>query len=159
MTPTTEARAVDPASPAMAGAAEGQLTVTIAGQPCCLPVLAIRDVLRPQAITRIPLARPEIAGSLNLRGRIVTAIDLRARLGLPREVPAEALMSVVIELSAELYSLLVDEVGDVVHLPDGAVLPNPSTLDPAWHGLSAGVWRDEGRLVLLLDVERLLELG
>ena len=82
-----------------------------------------------------------------------------ARLGLPRDVPAHKLMSVVIELGSELYSLLVDEVGDVVHLPAGAVLPNPPTLDPAWHRVSAGVWRDEGRLVVLLDVERLLDLG
>jgi purine-binding chemotaxis protein CheW len=156
MTPTTQA--ATPAAATLA-AAHGQLTVTVAGQPCCLPVLAIRDVLRAQAITRIPLAAPEIAGSLNLRGRIVTAIDLRARLGLPRDVPVHRLMSVVIELGAELYSLLVDEVGDVVQLPAEEVLPNPPTLDPAWHRVSCGVWRDSGRLVVLLDVERLLDLG
>ncbi|HYF08068.1 MAG TPA: chemotaxis protein CheW [Acetobacteraceae bacterium] len=154
MTHTVEAGA----APARA-AEEQQLTVTVAGQSCCVPVLAIRDVLRAQAITRIPLAAPEIAGSLNLRGRIVTAIDLRARLGLPRDVPAHRLMSVVIEQGAELYSLLVDEVGEVVDLPAGAVLPNPPTLDAGWHRVSAGVWRDEGRLVVLLDVERLLDLG
>lgn len=160
MTPTPDIRAAASTAAVLApGAADSQLTVMVAGQPCCLPVLAIRDVLRAQAITRIPLAAPEIAGSLNLRGRIVTAIDLRARLGLPRDVPAHKLMSVVIELGSELYSLLVDEVGDVVHLPAGAVLPNPPTLDPAWHRVSAGVWRDEGRLVVLLDVERLLDLG
>lgn len=140
-------------------ASESQLTVHVAGQPCCLPVLAIRDVLRPQAITRIPLAPPEIAGSLNLRGRIVTAIDLRARLGLPGAAAASGLMSVVVELDGELYSLLVDEVGDVVQLPAGAVLPNPPTLDPLWHRVSAGVWRDEGRLIVLLDVEQLLDLA
>src|SRR6476620_563847 len=59
------------------------LTLTVAGQLCGVPVLAVRDVLGPQAITRIPLAPQEVAGSLNLRGRIVTAIDLRRRLGLP----------------------------------------------------------------------------
>jgi len=141
------------------GAADSQLTVTVAGQICCLPVGAIRDVLRAQPITRIPLAAPEIAGSLNLRGRIVTAIDLRALLGLPRDVSAHRMMSVVIELGTELYSLLIDGVGDVVHLPGGAVLPTPPTLDAAWHRVSAGVWRDEARLVVLLDVERLLDLG
>lgn len=156
MTPATEAAAAAPRAPTAKGS---QLTVTVAGQPCSLPVLAIRDVLRAQAVTRIPLAAPEIAGSLNLRGRIVTAIDLRARLGLPRELPAHALMSVVVECGGELYSLLVDQVGDVVHLPPGAVLPNPPTLDPAWRGVSAGVWRDEERLIVLLDVERLLDFG
>ena len=59
------------------------LTLTVAGQLCGVPVLAVRDVLGPQTITRIPLAPPEVAGSLNLRGRIVTAIDLRRRLSLP----------------------------------------------------------------------------
>ncbi len=159
MTAATETRGAQAAAPPSQTAAEGQLTVTVAGQPCCLPVLAIRDVLRAQTVTRIPLAVPEIAGSLNLRGRIVTAIDVRARLGLSRDVPAHKLMSVVVELGNELYSLLVDEVRDVVQLPPGAVLANPPTLDPAWHRVAAGVWRDEGRLIVLLDVERLLDFA
>ena len=159
MTPRNEAQRAPAAALLTPAATDGQLTVTVAGQPCCIPVLAIRDVLRAQAVTRIPLSAPEIAGSLNLRGRIVTAIDVRTRLGLSRDVPAHRLMSVVIELGNELYSLLVDEVGDVVHLPHGAVLANPPTLDPAWHRVSAGVWRDEGRLIVLLDVERLLDFA
>ena len=70
------------------------LTLTVAGQGCAVPVLLVRDVLSPQAITRIPLAPTEIAGSLNLRGRIVTAVDLRQRLGLPPRGPGAAPMSV-----------------------------------------------------------------
>src|SRR3954451_13134007 len=85
------------------------LTLTVAGQLCGVPVLAVRDVLGAQAITRIPLAPQEVAGSLKLRGRIVTAIDLRRRLGLPPRARTGAAsmgaMSVVVERDGELYSL------------------------------------------------------
>ena len=135
------------------------LTLTVADQLCGVPVLAVRDVLGAQAITRIPLAPPEVAGSLNLRGRIVTALDLRRRLGLPERPPGQAGMSVVVERDTELYSLLVDQVGDVVSLPHAERAPNPPTLDPLWREVSAGVHRLGERLVILLDVERVLAIG
>lgn len=134
------------------------LTLTVAGQLCGVPVLAVRDVLGAQAITRIPLAPPEVAGSLNLRGRIVTAIDLRRRLGLPPREGAGA-MSVVVEREGELYSLLADEVGEVLPLLPRDRAPNPPTLDPLWHEVSRGVHRMGDRLLILLDVERLLAIG
>src|SRR6201996_3305696 len=90
------------------------VTLTVAGQLCGVPVLAVRDILGPQVITRIPLAPPEIAGSLNLRGRIVTTIDPRRRLGLPAAIPGTAGMSVVAEQGGELYALLVDQVSEVM---------------------------------------------
>jgi purine-binding chemotaxis protein CheW len=135
------------------------LTLTVAGQGCAVPVLLVRDVLGPQAITRIPLAPPEIAGSLNLRGRIVTAVDLRLRLGLPPREGATAPMSVVVEQSGELYSLQVDEVGEVVPLPAAGFEPNPPTLDPFWRDVSRGVHRQEDRLVIALEVDRVLAIG
>jgi len=140
-------------------AAQVFLTLTVADQLCGVPVLAVRDVLGAQAITRIPLAPPEVAGSLNLRGRIVTAVDLRRRLGLAARPPGEAGMSVVVEREAELYSLLVDQVGDVVPLPRADRAANPPTLDPLWRAVAVGVHRLGDRLVILLDVERVLEIG
>ena len=135
------------------------LTLTVAGQWCAVPVLAVRDVLGPHAITRIPLARGEVAGSLNLRGRIVTALDLRLRLGLPpREAQAQP-MSVVVEQGGELYALLVDQVGEVMPLPAAGFAPHPPTLDPLWREASDGVHRQEDRLVILLDVGRVLAIG
>ena len=77
--------------------AHGFVTLTVADQLCGVPVLGVRDILAEQAITRIPLAPPEIAGSLNLRGRIVTAIDLRRRLRLPPAPAGQPRMSVVAE--------------------------------------------------------------
>src|SRR5271155_4711212 len=96
------------------------VTLTVADQLCGVPVLGVRDILGEQVITRIPLAPPEIAGSLNLRGRIVTAIDLRRRLRLPPAPPGTPRMSVVAEQAGELYALLVDQVAEVLSLPAGA---------------------------------------
>ena len=143
------------------------LTLTVAGQLCGVPVLGVRDILGPQAITPIPLAPPEVAGGLNLRGRIVTAVDLRRRLGLPaREAGTPAPMSVVVEGGGELYALLADSVGDVLALPESSLAPNPPTLDPLWREVCAGVHQDlpgsgEGasRLLIMLDVERILDIG
>jgi purine-binding chemotaxis protein CheW len=142
-----------------ADAAQMVLTLTVAGQLCGVPVLAVRDVLGAQAITRIPLAPAEVAGSLNLRGRIVTAIDLRIRLGLPPREPGKTAMSVVVEQGGELYSLLADQVGEVLSLSPADRAPNPPSLHPSWRDMSLGVHRLGGQLLVLLDVERLLDIG
>lgn len=122
------------------------VTLTVGGQLCGIPVLAVRDVLGPQAITRIPLAPPEVAGSLNLRGRIVTAIDLRRRLGVGHA--AAASMSVVVEHQGELYSLLVDNVGEVMRLEAEAREHNPPTLGTEWRSFSAGIFRLDRKSVV-----------
>jgi purine-binding chemotaxis protein CheW len=140
---------------------EGELvlTLTVGGQPCGVPVLAVRDVLGAQGITPIPLAPPEIEGAMNLRGRIVTAVDLRRRLGLPAREAGTKPMSIVVEQGGELYSMLADAVGEVVPLLAADRQPNPPTLDPAWREVSRGVHRRDGQLLILLDVERLLAIG
>lgn len=151
----------DAAAPGIADAAAAMfLTFAVADQPCGVPVLAVRNVLGPQAICRIPLAPPEVAGSLNLRGRIVVAIDLRRRLGLaPRLPPWRGGMGIVVEQDGELYGLLVDQVGEVLPLPAADRAPNPPTLEAAWRDVSVGVHRQGGRLVLALSVERILAIG
>lgn len=135
------------------------LTLTVAGQNCGVPVLAVRDVLGSQTITPIPLAPAEIAGAMNLRGRIVTAVDLRRRLRLPPREPGAKPMSVVVEQGGELYAMLADEVGEVIPLATEERAPNPPTLEPLWREVSRGVHRRDGQLLILLDVERLLAIG
>jgi|YNPMSStandDraft_1061717.scaffolds.fasta_scaffold30135_3 purine-binding chemotaxis protein CheW len=136
------------------------LTIRLAGQLCGIPVEAIRDVLGPQPLARIPLAPPEVAGSLNLRGRIVTAIDLRRRLGFPPfEKGVEKAMSVVVEVGGELYSFLADEVGDVITLPESGWEPNPATLDPVWQSVSHGIQRLENELLVVLDIAEVMDIG
>ncbi len=135
------------------------LTLTVAGQPCGVPVLVVRDVLGSQSITPIPLAPPEIEGAMNLRGRIVTAVDLRRRLGLPPRPEGTKPMSIVVEHGGELYAMLADAVGEVVPLEGADRAPNPPTLDAVWREVSRGVHQRDGQLLILLDVERLLEIG
>lgn len=132
------------------------VTLMLADQLCGLPVSSVRDILSAQPITRIPLAPPDIAGSLNLRGRIVTSIDLRQRLGLPPAGDAQGRMSVVAEYAGEQYALLVDDVDEVLTLPEGSMEPNPPTLPPPWSLFSRGVCRLEKRLLILLDPRRLI---
>ena len=135
------------------------LTLILAGQLCGIPVLAVRDVLGDQAIARIPLAPPDVAGSLNLRGRIVTAIDLRRRLRLPPAPPETRRMSVVTEQGGELYAFLVDQVAEVMNLPASAFEHSPPTLPAEWAEHCQGVYRLEGRLLVVLDVARLLAVA
>jgi purine-binding chemotaxis protein CheW len=135
------------------------VTLTVADQLCGIPVLGVRDILGVQTITRIPLAPPEIAGSLNLRGRIVTAIDLRRRLRLPAAAANEARMSVVAEQGGELYALLVDQVAEVLSLDASLFERNPPTLEKTWADFSTGIFRLDGRLLVVLDLARLLSLS
>jgi purine-binding chemotaxis protein CheW len=132
------------------------VTMTIADQMFGIPVLQVQDVLGHQRITRIPLAPPEVAGSLNLRGRIVTAIDVRLRLGLPGRSKDKPGMSIVVDLRGELYSLMVDSVGEVLSLTNEDFERNPATLDPRWREVSTGIYRLNGQLMVVLDVPRLL---
>ncbi len=134
------------------------VTMTIADQLFGIPVLAVQDVLGPQRITRIPLSPPEVAGALNLRGRIVTAIDVRRRLGLPARAADNPGMSVVVDHKGELYSLIVDAVGEVMSLPSDSYERNPSTLDPRWREVSGGIYRLKGKLLVVLGVANLLEM-
>lgn len=132
------------------------VTMEVAGQPLGIPVSQVRDVLGPQHITRIPLAPPAVAGSLNLRGRIVTVLDLRVAMGLGRITDPARAMNVVTEQGDELYSLLVDHVGDVLPLAGADVEPAPPTLDAAWRAVCGGVVKLQDRLVLILLLNRLL---
>jgi purine-binding chemotaxis protein CheW len=144
----------------MAAGEQGEfVSITVAGQLFGIPVLQVQDVLGPQRITRIPLAPKEVAGSLNLRGRIVTAIDLRLRLGLERREKGQNSMSIVVEHHGELYSLIVDSVGEVLSLEGAAYERNPPTLDPRWRDFSDGIYRLNGSLLVVLDVSQLLQFG
>ena len=133
------------------------VTFTIADQLFGIPVLKVQDVLSFCQLTRIPLAPAEITGSLNLRGRVVTALDVRLRLGLPPRPEGSESMSIVAESDGELYSLIVDSVGEVLALSQNALEPNLPTLDPKFRAFSDGIYRLDGKLLVVLDVSRLLD--
>ncbi len=138
---------------------EDFVTASIADQMFGIPVLQVQDVLGPQKITRIPLAPPEVAGSLNLRGRIVTAIDVRLRLGLPARSKDKPGMSIVVDHKGELYSLAVDHVGEVLSLSSADFERHPATLDQRWREVSTGIYRLKDTLLVVLDVSRLLNFA
>jgi purine-binding chemotaxis protein CheW len=135
------------------------VTVTVDEHLFGLPIARVQDVFVPEQLTRVPLAMPEIAGVLNLRGRIVTAIDMRRRLGLPPRRVEAAPIAVGIELCGESYGLLVDAVGEVMQLPRDACEPKPINLDRRLAEVASGVHRLEGQLLVVLDVDRVLELN
>ncbi len=107
----------------------------------------MQDVFKPTRITRVPLAGAEIAGVLNLRGRIVTAIEMRSRLGLQAREEGKAPMAIGIESRGKSFGLLVDAVGEVLKLSDSELEPNPINLDRKLGGVSAGVYRLDGQLL------------
>lgn len=132
------------------------ITAMIGRQLFGMPIDQVHDVFNPQNMTPVPQARSEVAGVLNLRGRIVTAIDMRKRLGLPPRSDAGVPMAVGIDFKGESYGLIIDQVGEVMRLQPSAIEANPANLDPRWAEISMGVSRLEGQLMVLLNVERIL---
>ncbi len=142
------------------GNLEDFVTFFIGDQMFGIPVLRVQDILTPDQIAPIPLAPNEVVGSINLRGRIVTVIDVRTRLGLPpREGERTGNMGVTVEQNNDLYTLLVDKIGDVIGLSKEFYEKNPATLDPKWREFSNGVFRLEKSLMVVLDINNLLELA
>lgn len=133
------------------------VTMRLEGQLLGIPVLAVHDVLSAQNITTIPLAPSWVAGVLNLRGRIVTAINLRERLGFRRRDDGGKDMSIVVEFHGEPYSLQIDSVGEVLNMAQETMEKNPVTMDQRWREVSRGIYRLEGELLAILDVERILD--
>ena len=122
-------------------------------------VSLVQEVVRLQMITPVPLASPEIAGLINLRGEVLTAIDLRARLGLP---PAEATrepVNVVVRVDDEPVSLLVDEIGGVLEVSQVPFEQTPSTVDERVRDLLLGAYTLPDRLLLALNAKRVLDVG
>lgn len=133
------------------------VSMRLGGQLFGISVMAVQDVMRKQPIAPIPLAPDVIAGSLNVRGRIVTAIDMRRLLGLPVRPEQDKIMKVVVECQGELFAFIVDAVGDVLSLPMNQFEKVPANTDPAWRTLAAGVFKLEKELLIILDVTRVIE--
>jgi purine-binding chemotaxis protein CheW len=134
------------------------VTMRIDRQLFGISVRHVRDVLRQQNVIPIPLAPPEVAGSLNLRGRIVTVIDVRCRLNLPAREQNAKTTFVVVEIIGELYSMLVDRLGDVLTISTAEIEKTPGNLTGAWKDIASGIHKMDGELLVLIDVATLLSL-
>jgi purine-binding chemotaxis protein CheW len=117
-------------------------------------VLRVQEVIRYQQMTRVPLAPHAVEGLINLRGQIVTAIDLRRRIGLPARAGDRLPMNVVVRTDDGALSLLVDEIGDVVETQADQFEPVPDLVKGKAADLVTGVYKLKNRLLLILDVER-----
>lgn len=135
-------------------------TFFIGDQYFGIDVLNVQEVLRHQEMTRVPLAPGVIQGLINLRGQIVTAVDMRGRLDLPpRNEDAGSSMNMVVRTQEGAVSLLVDEIGDVVEADHNSFEPPPDNLVPAARELVRGIYKLKDRLLLVLDTERAVDGG
>jgi len=135
------------------------VTVTIGDQLFGLPIARVQDVFKPERLTPVPLAPPEVAGLINLRGRVVTTIDMRCHLGLPPKANGRAAMAIGIEFKSESLGLLIDKIGEVLKLPDSSREAPPVNLEPQLARMAASVHRLDGQLMVVLDVDRVLDVG
>ena len=123
-----------------------------------IDVLKVQEILLYQDTTPVPLAHPVISGLINLRGQVVTAMDLRLRLGLTERDPDQLSMNVIVQTKGDTVSLLVDEIGDVVEVEDSAFEPPPETIQGAIRELIDGVYKLDGQLLLVVDAEKTMDL-
>jgi purine-binding chemotaxis protein CheW len=121
-------------------------------------VLKVQEVIRYQEMTRVPLAESVISGLINLRGQIVTAIDLRKRLNLRERAGSELPMNVVVRTDEAAVSLLVDEIGDVLEANEDTFERPPETMAGVARDLIRGVYKLKDRLLLILDIEKAIAL-
>ena len=124
-----------------------------------IEVLRVQEVIRYQEMTHVPLAPVMIEGLINLRGQIVTAVDLRRRLELPPRTNGELPMNVVVRTDDGAVSLLVDEIGDVLEITDDAFERPPETLTGVARELIQGVYKLKDRLLLILDTDRTVSVS
>ena len=135
------------------------VTTMIGGQLFGLPIGRVQDVFMLERLTRVPLASADVAGVLNLRGRIVTTIDMRSRLGMPKREDDRPAMAVGVDMRGESYGLLIDSIGEVMKLANDSRQDNPVNMDPRMAKMSAGVHRLDGHLMVVLDVDKILEMS
>lgn len=122
-------------------------------------VMHVQEIIRSQALTRVPLAPPVVRGLINLRGQIVTALDLRRRLEMPDAEKEREPINVIVQTADGAVSLLVDEIGDVMPVSDNDFERSPETLQGTARELIAGAYKLADRLLLILDVERTVNVS
>lgn len=124
-----------------------------------LDVQRVQEVLRYQEMTPVPLAPPEIRGLINLRGQIITAVDLRRRLGIPDRNDGKLPMNVIVRTPEGPVSLLVDLIGDVIEVDEDTFEPTPDMLAPTCRDMIDGVYKLQNRLLLLLNADRAVDFA
>ncbi|WP_432510811.1 MULTISPECIES: chemotaxis protein CheW [Kineococcus] len=133
-------------------------TFHLAGHLFGVEVRRVQEVLTEQPRTPAPLAPYAVAGLINLRGQVVTALDLRRRLNMPDRAEGKVAMNVVVRAAEEVWSLLVDSIGGVIEVTDSTFEPPPDTLSGPIRELIRGAYKLDDALLLVLDVDKALEI-
>ena len=135
------------------------VTAIIGGQLFGVPITRVQDVFVPDRLTQVPLAPPEIAGLLNVRGRVLTVVNMWKRLDVERKETSNRQLALGVELHDESYGLLIDQIGEVLKVAAASREDPPINLDRKLAHVCTGVHRLDGKLMLVLDLDRILELG
>ena len=135
------------------------VTFNLSGHLFGVDVIHVQEVIRAQAMTRVPLATPVVSGLINLRGQIVLAIDLRLRLGLAARKSDAPVMNLVAQTSDGPVSLLVDEIGDVIEVGAYVFEQAPDMLKGIQRELVEGVYKLKSTLLIALNVNRVIQVG
>lgn len=122
-----------------------------------ISVLEVQEVIKPQLLTQVPSAPEYIRGLINLRGQIVTAISLRSLFGLSDDHQEEH-MNIIVRSGESLYSLIVDEILDVIDVDDSTFEKTPETLDDKIRRFITGIYKLDHKLLILLDLEKILNI-
>ena len=141
-----------------AGSTQQFTTFVLDGHLFGVEVETVQEVIRYQTMTRVPLAPPSVGGLINLRGQVITAIDLGHRLGLPPRPEGELPMNVVVRTPDGAVSLLVDRIGEVVHADTDDFEAPPETMTGPGRELVTGAYKLDGSLLLALDVPRVVDV-
>jgi purine-binding chemotaxis protein CheW len=134
-------------------------TFFVDGQHFAIDVLKVQEIICRQEMTRVPLAPPVVCGLINLRGQIVTSIDLRRRLGMRQRAADQLPVNVVVHTSDGAVSLLVDEIGDVLDIPERKIEAPPETIRGADRALLIGVHQRADKIVQVLNVDEVVNLA
>ncbi len=138
------------------GEAAALCTFSIGGHPFGIDILKVREINKNQTITTVPQSQEFILGVMNLRGRIVSVIDLSRKLGLPATVRGKKSRTIIVHFQDEYIGLLVDRFGDVVPAPPEDVAPPPANIGGVLGGFTQGVLKTASGLIGILDVEAVL---
>jgi purine-binding chemotaxis protein CheW len=141
------------------GATRQYTTFYIEDQFFGIEVLKVQEVLQHLEMTPVPMAPEVIKGLINLRGQIVTAVDMRRRLGLNPRDDGSPSMNIVVRSEDGAVSLLVDEIGDVLEVTSDSYEPAPDNLSPERREMVEGIHKLDKRLLLVLNTEHVLQTG
>ncbi len=137
----------------------GFFSVNAGGAVFGLPVDSVQTIFRLQSITPVPLGPPIVAGLVNLRGKVVTAISLAKRLAMNDAPPAQSPFAVAVDCLGETYALVVDSVGDAMECDEGDLIEAPPHVDPLRAHATKAYYRIDGGILPVLDIEALVEIA